>query len=47
MADCSLRQLVLYEKDFGWMAFWELDPEVLKSLWLKATLTEEGEPCPF
>jgi hypothetical protein len=24
-----MRQLVLYEKDFGWMTFWELNPEVL------------------
>jgi hypothetical protein len=27
-----MRQLVLYEKNFGWMAFWELNPEVLGSL---------------
>jgi hypothetical protein len=34
--------LVLYEKDFGWMPFWELDPEVLGSLWPKATATWGG-----
>jgi hypothetical protein len=34
-----IRQLVLYEKDFGWMAFWELNPEVLGSLWLMASAT--------
>jgi hypothetical protein len=27
--DYPVRQLVLYEKDFGWVAFWELNPEVL------------------
>jgi hypothetical protein len=35
MGDYPIRQLVFYEKDFGWMAFWQLDPEMLESLWLK------------
>jgi hypothetical protein len=30
------RQLVLYEKNVGWITFWELNPEVLGSLWLMA-----------
>jgi hypothetical protein len=34
VGDYSIRQLVLYEKDFGWMAFWELNREVLGSLLL-------------
>jgi hypothetical protein len=34
VGDYCIRKLVLYEKDFGWMAFWELDPEVLGLLWL-------------
>jgi hypothetical protein len=25
--DYPIRQLVLYEKDLGWMAFWELNPK--------------------
>jgi hypothetical protein len=36
VGDCPIRELVLYQKDFGWMAFWELNPEALGSLWLKA-----------
>jgi hypothetical protein len=39
VGDYSIRQLVLYEKDFGWMAFWELNPEVLGSLWPMASAT--------
>jgi hypothetical protein len=35
----SIRQLVLCEKDFGWVALWELNPEVLGSLWLMASAT--------
>jgi hypothetical protein len=27
-------QLDPHKKDFGWMAFWELKPEVLGLLWL-------------
>jgi hypothetical protein len=26
---CPIRQRVLCEKDFGWMALWGLNPEVL------------------
>jgi hypothetical protein len=37
--DYPIRQLDLYEKDFGWMAFWELNPEVLGLLWLMASAT--------
>jgi hypothetical protein len=37
-----IRQLVLYENDFGWMAFWELNPEVLELLWLMTYSTLEG-----
>jgi hypothetical protein len=28
-----------YEKDFGWMAFWELNRELLGSFWLMASAT--------
>jgi hypothetical protein len=57
--DYPIRQLILYEKDFGWMAFWELEPgsvEIIladglcdlgESLWLKASTTGEGRLCPF
>jgi hypothetical protein len=37
-----IRQFVLCEKDFGWMALWELIPEVLGSLWLMASATWDG-----
>jgi hypothetical protein len=39
VGDYPIRQLDLYEKDFGWMPFWELNPEVLASLWLMASAT--------
>jgi hypothetical protein len=42
VGDYPIRQLVLYEKDFGWMAFWELNPEMLGSLWLMASVTLGG-----
>jgi hypothetical protein len=29
VGDHAVRQLVLFEKDIGWMAFWKLNPEVL------------------
>jgi hypothetical protein len=35
--DYPIRQLVLYEKNFDWMALWELNPEMLGSLWLMAS----------
>lgn len=38
----TLRQLLLYEKNFGWIVFWQLDPEVLGPLWLKACVTWAG-----
>jgi hypothetical protein len=39
VGDCPIRQLVLCEKDFGWVALWGLDPEVVGSLWLMASTT--------
>jgi hypothetical protein len=42
----SIRQLVLYGKHFGWMAFRELSPKVLGSVWLQASMIGEGGPCP-
>jgi hypothetical protein len=42
VGDYPIRQLVLYEKDFVWMVFWELNPEVLGSLWLMASATWGG-----
>jgi hypothetical protein len=52
--DCSIRQRVLCKKDFGWIALWGLNPEVMGSLWLMASTTSaegpmigEGGPCPF
>jgi hypothetical protein len=39
VGDYPIRKLVLYEKDFDWTAFWELNPEVLVSLWLMASAT--------
>jgi hypothetical protein len=29
VGDYHIMQLVLCEKDFGWMSVWELNPEVL------------------
>jgi hypothetical protein len=37
--DYPIRQIVFCEKDFGWMALWELNPKVLGSLWLMASAT--------
>jgi hypothetical protein len=49
---------VPYEKDFDWMACWQMDPEVLgsprlkasafggKSLWLKASVIGKGGRAP-
>jgi hypothetical protein len=34
-----MRRSVLCEKDFGWMALWGLNPEVLWPLWLMASAT--------
>jgi hypothetical protein len=31
-----IKQLVLSEKNFSWMDVWELKPEGLEQLWLKA-----------
>jgi hypothetical protein len=39
VGDCPIRQLVLCEKDFGLMALWELNTELLGSLWLMASAT--------
>jgi hypothetical protein len=36
------RQLVLYERNFGWMDVWELNPEGLGSFWLTASATWGG-----
>jgi hypothetical protein len=36
VGDHYIGQLVLYEKEFCLIDFWELDPEVLGSLWLMA-----------
>jgi hypothetical protein len=56
--DCPIRQLVLYEKDFGWLSgiwtqkccdhfgWWPLRVG-RKSLWLKASMIGESGPCPF
>jgi hypothetical protein len=38
----SIRQLVLYERNFGWMDVWDLNPQVLGSLWLMASATWGG-----
>jgi hypothetical protein len=37
--DYPITQPVLCEKDFGYMAPWELNTEVLGSLWLMASAT--------
>jgi hypothetical protein len=34
-----IRQLVLYENNFGWMDVCELNPEELGLLWLMASAT--------
>jgi hypothetical protein len=34
-----IRQLVLFERNFGWMDEWELNPDGLGSLWLMASET--------
>jgi hypothetical protein len=39
VGDYPIRQLGLYQKDFGWVAFWELDPEVLGSISLMSSAT--------
>jgi hypothetical protein len=41
--DDPIRQLVLYEKNFGLMVVWELNPEVLGWLWLMTTATSGGD----
>jgi hypothetical protein len=38
----SIRQIALYEKDFGWMVFWELEQEVLGPPWPMASATWGG-----
>jgi hypothetical protein len=55
----SIRQLVVREMDFRWMALWELNPDVFRKLWPMASATwgeitlAEGlhdggrRPCPF
>jgi hypothetical protein len=59
VGDCHIRQRVLCGKEFGWMALWVKNPEILGSLWLmasaisgkslqlKASMIGEGAPCPF
>jgi hypothetical protein len=42
MGDCHIRQRVLCKKDFGWMALWGLNPDVLGSLCLMASATWGG-----
>jgi hypothetical protein len=37
-----IRQLVLYERNFGCMDVWELNPERLGSLWLMVSATWGG-----
>jgi hypothetical protein len=42
--DHTFRQLVLYKKNFGWVACWKLKSEVLESIWLMASVSwGEGE----
>jgi hypothetical protein len=45
VGDYLIRQLVLYEKDFGWMAVWELNLEVLESLWLMMAAVLGASHC--
>jgi hypothetical protein len=45
--DDTIRQIVIYENDFGWIDFWELNPEVLGSLWLIAFATWGGDHFGF
>jgi hypothetical protein len=40
--DYAVRKFVPYNKDFGWMALWELNPETLELLWLMASVTWKG-----
>jgi hypothetical protein len=42
VGDYPIKQLVLSEKEFGWMALWKLNPEVLGLLSLMATATWGG-----
>jgi hypothetical protein len=42
VGDYPIRQRVLCEKDFGWVALWELNPEVLGSLWLMPSAISGG-----
>jgi hypothetical protein len=37
VGDKAIRQFFLYEKDIGWLVFWEFDPKILESLWLMAS----------
>jgi hypothetical protein len=39
VGDSPIRQRVLCKKDFGWMAVWVLNPEVLGLLWLVVCAT--------
>jgi hypothetical protein len=46
LGDYHVRELFLYEKDFGSMAF-ALVGVGFRSLWLKASMIGEAGPCPF
>jgi hypothetical protein len=37
IGDYPIRQLVLNENNIDWLAFWEMNPEVVGSLWLMAS----------
>jgi hypothetical protein len=39
VGDYPIRQRVLCKKDYGWMALWGLNTELLGSLWLMASAT--------
>jgi hypothetical protein len=43
MGGDTIRKLVLYERNFGWMDVWKLNSEGLVLLWLMAYVTWGGE----
>jgi hypothetical protein len=47
VGDCPIRQLILHTMILvGWFS-WDLNPEVLGSLWLKASVIDEAGRAPF
>lgn len=42
VGDYPIRRLFLCEEDFGWMSLWDLNSEVVVSLWLMVSMIGQG-----